>query len=60
MCSIIISELIGKPIYRIEKASKRLGASIQTVKNWIYSGKLKTLRTAGVEHRIPESEIRRI
>ncbi len=37
-----------------------MGVSIQTVRNWIYSGKIQTLRTAGGEHRIPEAEIRRI
>ena len=55
-----MSSFLGEELYRIGKASKRLGVSIPTIRNWIYSGKLYTLRTAGGEHGIPESEIRRI
>jgi len=55
-----MSEFLGDQLYRIGKASRRLGVSIPTVRNWIYSGKIRTLRTAGGEHRIPDSEIRRI
>ena len=55
-----MSQLLGEKLYRIGKASQQLGVTIQTVRNWIYSGKIQTLRTAGGEHRIPESEIRRI
>ena len=50
----------GEHLYLIGKASQQLGVSIPMVRNWIYSGKIKTLRTAGGEHRIPESEIRRM
>ena len=35
-----MSEFIGDRLYRIGKASQRLGVSIPTVRNWIYSGKL--------------------
>ncbi|MFX1293625.1 MAG: helix-turn-helix domain-containing protein [Promethearchaeota archaeon] len=38
-------------------ASHQLGVSIQTLRNWISSGKIQTLRIAGGVHRIPESEI---
>lgn len=55
-----MSTFLGEELYRIGKMSKRLDISIPTIRNWIYSGKLNTLRTAGGEHRIPESEIRRI
>ena len=55
-----MSEFLGDHLYRIGKASQWLGVSIPTVRNWIYSGKIKTLRTVGGEHQIPESEIRRI
>ncbi len=55
-----MSQYFGEKLYRIGKAAQQLGVSIQTVRNWIYSGKVQTLRTAGGEHRIPESEIRRI
>jgi molybdopterin-binding protein len=41
------------------EAAQLLGVSFATVKNWIYNGKLKTIRTAGGHHRIPESALRR-
>ncbi len=49
-----MSEFLGDQLYRIEKASQRLGVSIPTVRNGLYSGKIKTLRTVVGEHRIPE------
>ena len=55
-----LSPFFGEKLYRIGKAAQQLGVSIPTVRNWIYSGKVQTLHTAGGEHRIPESEIRRI
>jgi molybdopterin-binding protein len=33
--------------------------SFPTVKNWIYKGKLKTIKTAGGHHRIPEGALKR-
>ncbi|MFX1293893.1 MAG: IS607 family transposase [Promethearchaeota archaeon] len=55
-----MSQFFGEHLYRIGKAAHRLGVSIQTLRNWIYSGKIQTWRTVGGEHRIPESEIRHI
>lgn len=55
-----MSKYIGEKLYRMTKAANRLGVTAQTVKNWIYAGKLHTLRTVGGEHRIPESEIQRV
>jgi molybdopterin-binding protein len=40
-------------------AAIRLGVSYPTLKQWIYSGKLRTVRTAGGHHRIPEQELER-
>jgi molybdopterin-binding protein len=40
-------------------ASQILGVSYPTLKQWIYKGKLKTVKTAGGHHRIPESELDR-
>jgi molybdopterin-binding protein len=37
----------------------RLGISYPTLKQWIYSGKLSTMRTAGGHHRIAEQELER-
>lgn len=40
-------------------AAQILGVSYPTLKQWIYKGKLKTVKTAGGHHRIPESELDR-
>ena len=34
----------------------RLGISYPTVKQWLYQGKLKAVKTPGGHYRIPESE----
>ena len=39
------------------EAAQLLGISYPAVKQWIYKKKLKTVRTAGGHHRIPESEL---
>src|SRR5688572_15769156 len=41
------------------EAAYVLGISYPTVKQWIYKKKLRTIRTAGGHHRVPESEIDR-
>lgn len=40
-------------------AAQILGISYPTVKQWIYHGKLRTVKTAGGHHRVPDSEIDR-
>lgn len=42
------------------EASRILGISYPTLKQWIYRGKIKTVKTAGGHHRVPESEIDRM
>jgi molybdopterin-binding protein len=42
------------------EAAKTLGISYPTLKQWIYRGKIKTVKTPGGHHRVPESEIDRI
>lgn len=42
------------------EAARILGISYPTLKQWIYRGKLKTVRTPGGHHRVPESEIDRM
>ena len=42
------------------EAANILGISYPTLKQWIYRGKLKTAKTPGGHHRIPESEIDRL
>jgi molybdopterin-binding protein len=42
------------------EAAHILGISYPTLKQWIYRHKLKTVKTPGGHHRIPESEIDRM
>jgi molybdopterin-binding protein len=42
------------------EAAQLLGVSYQTVKQWIYRKKLRSVRTPGGHHRILMSEIRRL
>ena len=44
----------------LHKASKLLGVTSRTIRNWDYSGKIKVTRTATNYRVIPISEIRRI
>jgi molybdopterin-binding protein len=39
------------------EAADSIGVSYPTLKSWILSGKVKTVRTAGGHHRIPASEL---
>jgi molybdopterin-binding protein len=41
-------------------AARRLGVSYPTLKQWIYKGSIRTRRTAGGHHRIPDTEIDRL
>ncbi len=41
------------------EAAQILGVSYPTLKQWIYKRKLRTVKTAGGHHRIPESELDR-
>lgn len=47
-------------IYTPRDAAHVLGVSYATLKKWIYLGKLKSVKTFGGHHRIPESEIDRL
>ena len=40
-------------------AAQILGISYPTLKQWIYHGKLRTVKTAGGHHRVPETEVDR-
>ncbi|HXN65649.1 MAG TPA: helix-turn-helix transcriptional regulator [Candidatus Acidoferrales bacterium] len=41
------------------EAAQALGISYPAIKQWIYRGKLRTVKTAGGHHRIPAHEIER-
>lgn len=47
-------------LYPVRHACKILGVSYPALKQWIYKGKIKTVKTQGGHHRIPESEIDRL
>jgi len=38
-------------------AALRLGVSYPTIKQWIYNRKIRTIKTSGGHHRIPETEL---
>jgi molybdopterin-binding protein len=41
-------------------AAEMIGVSYPTLKQWIYNGKIRSVKTAGGHHRIPEEEIERL
>jgi molybdopterin-binding protein len=41
-------------------AAARLGVSYSTLKQWIYKGALRTVRTGGGHHRVSEAEVERL
>src|SRR4051794_25858077 len=45
---------------RLHDAADRLGVSYPTLKQWIYKGKVRSVKTPGGHHRIPESEVERL
>ena len=47
-------------LYSVRDACKVLGVSYPALKQWIYKGKIKTVKTPGGHHRIPETEIDRL
>jgi molybdopterin-binding protein len=42
------------------EAARVLGVSYPTLKQWIYRGKIRTVKTPGGHHRVPEQEIDRL
>ena len=44
-------------LHKPRDAAKILGISYPTLKQWIYKNKIRTLKTAGGHHRVPESEL---
>jgi molybdopterin-binding protein len=46
-------------LLRLRDAAKSLGISYSTLKRWIHTRKLRTVKTQGGHHRVPESELHR-
>jgi len=44
----------------VRAAADRLGVGYSTLKQWIYSGRVRTTTTAGGHHRVAEAEIDRL
>ena len=51
---------IQKEILKTREAADLLKVTTQTIKNYIYSGKLKALKTPGGHHRIRRSDLKEI
>jgi molybdopterin-binding protein len=44
----------------VRAAAQRLGVGYSTLKQWIYSGRVRTTTTAGGHHRVAEAEVDRL
>lgn len=44
----------------VRAAAERLGVAYSTLKQWIYSGAVRTTTTAGGHHRVAENEVERL
>jgi molybdopterin-binding protein len=47
-------------LIRLQEAARLISVSYPTLKQWIYQGKVKSIKTPGGHHRIPRSEIDRL
>jgi molybdopterin-binding protein len=44
----------------VRNAASRLGVSYSTVKQWIYKGAIRSIRTSGGHHRVADTEVERL
>ena len=54
------SGLKDQELLKLRDAALQLGISFPTIKQWIYKKKIRSIRTAGGHHRIPQSELDRL
>jgi molybdopterin-binding protein len=47
-------------LLRLAEAARLAGVSYPTLKQWIYKGKIRSVKTAGGHHRIPREEVERL
>ncbi len=47
-------------LLKLRDAALELQISFPTIKQWIYKKKIRSMRTAGGHHRIPQSEVDRL
>jgi molybdopterin-binding protein len=55
-----ISRERSEDLLKLRDTATQLGVSFPTIKQWIYKKKIRSIRTAGGHHRIPQSEIDRL
>jgi molybdopterin-binding protein len=53
-------EATNEDFLKPREAALELCVSFPTIKQWIYKRKIRSIRTAGGHHRIPQSEIDRL
>jgi molybdopterin-binding protein len=49
--------MAAEKLFSAREAAQVLGVSYPTLKLWIYKKKIRTIKTAGGHHRIPESQL---
>jgi molybdopterin-binding protein len=54
------SERKAEELLKLRDAILQLGISFPTIKQWIYKKKIRSIKTAGGHHRIPQSEVDRL
>ena len=47
-------------LFTVRAAADRLGVGYSTLKQWIYDGAVRTVRTRGGHHRLTELEVQRL
>ncbi|MFI5095812.1 MAG: TOBE domain-containing protein [Candidatus Acidiferrales bacterium] len=47
-------------LLKLREAALELGVSFPTIKQWIYKKKIRSIKTAGGHHRIPQAEVDRL
>ncbi len=52
-------EAVNEEFLKPREAALELRISFPTIKQWIYKRKIRSIRTAGGHHRIPQSEVDR-
>ncbi len=50
----------NESLLQLRDAAVQLGISFPTIKQWIYKKKIRSVKTAGGHHRIPQGEIDRL
>src|SRR6202035_5074854 len=50
----------NEALLKLPDAALQLGVSFPTIKQWIYKKKIRSIKTVGGHHRIPQREIDRL